>query len=515
MTRIGLIAVVILQSAVIMAQTRASFAPAGEMTAARSFHTALLLNDGKVLITAGDAGSERTMELYDPADPRGATFKAIGTTLHNMYTTTLLDDGRVLVVGSDQFSGDAPDATIAQLFDPRQRTTTTTGRMVEAQVGGKATLLRNGKVLFVGGVTRQPRNGPAKIANPELYDPSTSTFRLTGAFATTGSTFFVTGGPDISAVARLSDGRVLIAGEPTSEVYDPVTETFKLTGMMTTPCVLGGRPEYIGGRRATLLTNGKVLLTGGAHEDCGRFADAELYDPSSGLFTPTGSMTRARDNHAATLMPDGTVLITGGESYDCAFRGCVFSGTTTSAESYDPRAGTFSRVGDMVDRRGGHTATLLNSGAVLIAGGYCFAGIGAFCGTFASVELYAPSVMVPAPTLFALSPDGRGDGAILHAGTRRVTSRRAIAGEVPTADNPALVGEVVEIYCRGVDDRIAPEIIIGDRRAEIVSVERVPEFVGVIRVNVRVPSGARAGSAVPVRLSYLGRTSNEVTMAIR
>jgi hypothetical protein len=65
-------------------------------------------------------------------------------------------------------------------------------------------------------------------------------------------------------------------------------------------------------------------------------------------------------------------------------------------------------VGDMMDRRGGHSATLLNDGTVLIAGGYCATGIGQFCGTLASAELYTPPVLAAAPAPFSVSSDGRG-----------------------------------------------------------------------------------------------------------
>ena len=252
-------------------------------------------------------------------------------------------------------------------------------------------------------------------ANPELYDPVTGTFSATGSFATTGrASFNVASGPDISAVVRLTDGRVLFAGEPVSEIYDPVSGTFSLTGVMTTPC-FGGRPGYIGGRTATLLTNGKVLLTGGEQEDCGRFDNAEIYDPATGIFTATGKMSRARDNHTATLLYDGTILIAGGESEDCNSRGgCFFSGTTTSAEVYNPSMGTFTSVGAMLANRGGQTATLLKNGAVLLAGGYGFAGIGQYLGQFASAELYNPSGSSPlvpgsANSLIDFNSDGKAD----------------------------------------------------------------------------------------------------------
>ena len=115
---------------------------------------------------------------------------------------------------------------------------------------------------------------------------------------------------------------------------------------------------------ATLLQNGKVLITGGWSNST-LLASAELFDPDTGTFSATGNMTTPHFNHSATLLPDGRVLIAGGRVLD---DGHPLDHPPAAAELYDPSTGTFTPTGRMVRPQAGNTSTLLNNGKVLISG---------------------------------------------------------------------------------------------------------------------------------------------------
>jgi hypothetical protein len=141
-----------------------------------------------------------------------------------------------------------------------------------------------------------------------------------------------------------------------AELFDPDTETFSPTGSMSIART---------GHTATLLNNGTVLITGGVNPVLGSDATAEIYDPATRGFTRVGDMARGRAQHTASLLADGRVLIAGGWEGSASDFG--FSSTRT-AEIYDPATRSFSPAGDMPKEAAFHTASVLDD-TVLVIGG--------------------------------------------------------------------------------------------------------------------------------------------------
>jgi hypothetical protein len=331
----------------------------GDMIKPRFFHTATLLGDGRVLITGGhsdDGGSSgtATAELYDPVT---RTFLQTGSMRlgRAFHHAVLLRDGQVLIVGGNQ------KQVRAELYDPSTGTFRETGQLRwDQDLVLSAVSLPNGEVLVVGST------------HASLYNPTTGEFRDAGPYAFPFYSY--------QAVV-LHDGRVLLAGDAVSQIYDPVTNTFRR----------GGETGYVVELQTmTLLQDGRVLMAGGM--EMSRFDRAVLYDPTTDSFQQTSSMHFMRDAHAAAVLPNGRVLVIGGDSMTCTehFTGttCIYSGSLSSVEVYDPKSGRFELLGELRFARSAPMATRLQSGDILITGGGNWCGIGCYLGPLAAAELY-------------------------------------------------------------------------------------------------------------------------------
>lgn len=173
----------------------------------------------------------------------------------------------------------------------------------------------------------------------------------------------------------LGNGKVLVTGGfagdenslASAEIFDPKTNTFSSAGNLSVSRA---------GHTATILSDGKVLIAGGYN---GNYLDsAEIYDIKTGKFSPTGKMTTARSGHIAVLLANGKVLFAGGVGTSWSF--------LADAEVYDPAFNTFTKTESMSAARESHTATLLKDGNVLITGGH--QGRRLAITIYASAEIY-------------------------------------------------------------------------------------------------------------------------------
>ena len=313
---------------------------------ARSVHTATALSSGQVLLAGGMATGEGSLASVELFDPGSNTLRDLPP-LHEArdgHTATRLPDGRVLIAGG--YNGDY--LASVEVFDPVEQRFRSGGTLLEGRSGHTATLLPSGQVLFIGGVGR----GWTFLASAELYDPASGRSVAVGPLSVPRESHTAT---------LLADGRVLVVGGhngrrqamqvyASAELFDPETRRFTPTGPLTTP-----RHKH----DALRLADGRVLVIGGADRtDRVHFATTELYDPRAGSFSPGPAMAAARYKIAGTsvLLSNGDVLIAAGAPN----AELLPHGMTT----FEPVSGRFPASYQFA------TATLLPGDNVVIVGGY-------------------------------------------------------------------------------------------------------------------------------------------------
>lgn len=166
-----------------------------------------------------------------------------------------------------------------------------------------------------------------------------------------------------ACAAKLTNGKVLIVGGTgtghtntlsSAELYDPATRTFAPTGSMTVP---RDRPACV------TLTDGRVLVAGGATARFEFTNSAEVYNPATGTFSAVGNMTSVRGEGWHMFAVPGGALLFGG-TYEGSY------GTATAeVDRFNTATGTFSRVGTLASARRDYTAQMLSDGTVLLVGG--------------------------------------------------------------------------------------------------------------------------------------------------
>ena len=373
------------------------------------------------------------------------------------HTATLLGDGRVLVVGGwAKGVWSSGPLSSAELYDPVSQQWSVGASLAQARDSHTATLLGDGKVLVAGGTGVSFEF----LRSAERHDPGSAHWSAVAGLAQNRADHMATlmgdgkvlvaGGsfpachsvelydPDSSqwragaslgaprerghTVTLLGDGKVLVAGGwglqmrlNGTAVYDPVS------GQWSTGAWLA---QARAGHTATLLADGKVLVAGGnAGNKAGfRLKSAELYDPVTEQWSAVGNLAHARTGHTATLLDDGKVLVAGGWDDE----------GLSSAELYDPVSGQWSAVASLTHARAGHTVTLLADGKVLVTG-----GIGAYNQPLSSTELYDPAsgrwsaVESLTPARHSHTATLLSDGKVLVVGGR---SNRAVISSAELYD---------------------------------------------------------------------------------
>src|SRR5262249_53880400 len=332
----------------------------------RKDHVAMSLLDGSALVMGGNTSESlnvpdtNTSSRFDPATEtfaRGPDL-ALSVSVDTGFTTALPLRTGFMLAGGGINSGvglQTPGTLLSQTFDPADQKFTRAGDLKVRHLGlGSGTLLSDGRVLLTGGSV-------PGIDETEVYDPVSRAWTKGSPLGTARR---------LHTATLLRDGRVLIAGgfvccvvdgqtvsetsTTSAELYDPATGSFTPTGSMAVARAL---------HQATLLPDGRVLVSGGVGDAPSGLEHAEVYDPATGTFTAAGELNLGRSLHSAIPLTDGRVLVVGGVA-DLRDRGAV-----ARTELYDPASNAWAPGPSLQAAPRGAPATLLGSGRVLVFGG--------------------------------------------------------------------------------------------------------------------------------------------------
>jgi N-acetylneuraminic acid mutarotase len=300
--------------------TTKTWSAAATMKVPRRLYTATTLDDGRVLVAGGISGSWQfpapgldAMEIYDPAHNTWTTGAAMN---HGRWGhSAVLVGKKVLVAGGFTVRSGQSELALnsAELYDPVARTWTEVGPMTDPRGGHAAVLLKNGKVLAVGGAMPVGKGANTDLAYCELYDPTARTWSVTASMTAAraghqatalagGASALVTGG---RAPGVRNDRTFDPFSRKTAELYNQDTGTWSQVEDLP-----GGRTYH----RTVALGADKALAVGGTgdvHNDAG-YESAAIFDHGTKKWTQAGGLTTGRWAFAAVALSGGRAMVAGG-----------------------------------------------------------------------------------------------------------------------------------------------------------------------------------------------------------
>ena len=342
-----------------------TWSPVPDLVSIRGTTAVVVLKDGRALAAGGGVGQipVAATELFDPAKGVWQSTGSLNQARRG-HQAVLLGDGRVLVTGGIA-EGDLLAST--EIYDPATGKWTTVAPMNVARLGNTLTLLSNGNVLATGGTAADTASGSGggqtirPDSTAEIYNVSANTWTMTSGPMST---------PRFEHSATLlDDGRVLIAGGQgppiagntaalaSTEIYDPAVDSFRKSNDMT---------DARFNHSAVKLPDRTVMVIGGSGGTNGdtSLATSELFDPTTGRWTPAGALTTSRTGQVAAVFPDGRVLVAGGETVTRGSRRSL-----ASAEIFTLDKKEWRSAGNMNCPRSEASAALLGDGSVLVVAG--------------------------------------------------------------------------------------------------------------------------------------------------
>ena len=338
--------------------------------------------EGRVILSGGNGGIANNnlivplpilhYDVYDPMEGWSVISPEDDDLAIFFSSMVVMADGAIMIVGIGGGETEEDLIAAAAILDPDTQLWTPLPAPSTIRIRPYLALLQDGRVISVGGLEFDDDGfGFLPTRETEIFDPRTRQWQ-TAARTNNAKSEYMT------LVAPQNGGAFIMhqaSGDPDeilAEIYNPDADAWTVVSSMH---CCRGRPM------AVALSDGRVLVIGltiGQINDFYGLADGllqgnppkvsgEIYDPTTGIWTPTGDMSGIYFS-ALTLLPDGRALASGGTTIE-DYKGRGESILASRTEIYDPKTNAWTPGPDMAEPRFDYTATALPDGRVLIAGG--------------------------------------------------------------------------------------------------------------------------------------------------
>ncbi len=473
----------------------------GSLSAPRNLASAVLLANGKVLITGGLSGNSTLLNTAEAYDPATGTWSATGSfsNARVFHTATLLASGKVMIVGGNNNLNMGLTLRSAELYDPATGTWSATGNLITTRQTHTATLLQNDKVLISAGFA----NNSTTLTSAELYDPAIGAWSATGNLSVFRETAMLL--PNGKVLATGGDG-----GSITTELYNPVTGAWSAGANLTTK-----RNSHT----VTLLSNAKVLAAAGTGDGQNGLSSAELFDAAA-----LGGAT-------VTVSAASYGVEVASEAIVSAFGANLASSTLAATTLPLPTslAGATVKVKDSAATERNAPLFFVSPGQInyQIPPGTAV-GIATITITNgASISTGMAQIGSTSPGLFTFNAAGTG---VVAAVARRFRNNQELPSETvaqldaqnqwitrPIDLGPETDLVILEMFGTGFRSHgNAPTAVkIGEADAQVFYVGLAPGFVGLDQLDVSLPRSLIGRGEVDIVLTVDGKTANTVKVNVR
>lgn len=338
-------------------QPTGTWQSAGLMPVGLLNHTAIRLQDGRILIAGGrDFGgsTSKAAQLYNTQTNTWVAAPSMGKTRENATSSMLWQTGKILVAGG-QTGNNFTATNTAEVYNPVANSWTATSAMPSARFGHQAIEMKNGEVFLIGGFDGINSAGTNSVVR---YNPSTSNFTAMPSMANRRNNFAAVSDELMENIWAIG-GACTAPGATSVEKYNIVTNSWTPVAPLLTNRT---------GHKAVAISQTLILVVGGTDCSGNVLTSSEIYDTTTNTWTYGPTLPYQLKRFTLSAFGTGNVILVGGNSQSVP-PAAYPSSATNVTYTFDFMTRTWKQNAFATNAYGFHTATVFGNNRVLVTGG--------------------------------------------------------------------------------------------------------------------------------------------------